>query len=71
MRRKSKVYIPWTLAAIRRVQRCERQSNFNHNIRLIHLANYFDARNCTLQWDPQRRSPVVVPNTPRPYPNLR
>lgn len=69
--RNRKIYIPWTLAAIRRVQRCDRQSNFNRNVRLIHLASYLQFCQCTLQWDPQRRSPVVVPNTPRPYPDKR
>lgn len=69
--RKSKVYIPWTLAAIRRVRRCDRQSNFNRNCKLVHIDRYLRFYRCALQWDTERGGLIVVPNSPRPYPDNR
>lgn len=66
------VYLPWTLAALRRSRgRIERTQSIRPELRLIIVHRWLEAGGCALQWDTQRRSLIVVPAYPRPYPDCR
>jgi len=66
------VYLPWTLAAIRRSRgHIVFSQTISPKLRLIIIHRWLEAGGCALQWDPYRRSLIVVPASPRPYPNHR
>ena len=71
MHRNSKVYIPWTLAALRRARNKTIRGDFNPATRMLKLTAWLSQRSCALQWDTQRRCLIVVPDYPRPYPDNR
>ena len=66
------VYLPWTLAAIRRSRgHIVFSQTISPELRLLIVHRWLMAGGCTLQWDTQRRSLIVVPAYPRPYPDNR
>ena len=71
MHRNSKVYITWTLAALRHARNKTIRGDFHPATRMLKLTAWLSQRGCALQWDTQRRSLIVVPAYPRPYPDNR
>ena len=67
----SAAYIPWTLAALRRAGSQPISAQFRPETRMLRISNRLSLAGCTLQWDPQRRSLIVVLAYPRPYPDNR
>lgn len=65
------INIVWTLAAIRRANRQTIKGDFHPATRMLRLTAWLSQRGCALQWDTQRRSLIVVPAYPRPYPDHR
>lgn len=56
------VYIPWTLAAVRRKPRFATiKSSFPTNTRLVAVCNQLANRGAMLHWNPQLRALEAVP----------